>query len=241
MWGVISAITTMVGSVVSAVVLIVSVYQLKKQNDRQNELDKRQKKIEGREIYQIELNIKQLLFERRLSGWNILGELLESIELMKHSSGSIERNPVLIYTDLTNNGYLEVIQRSLGTIDKKDRKWCTDPIVQNNFLKKVSEMVMFSKEISLIFSGSESEILKEFVYLYQDMLRELRKYNILVDKVVQEAVIENKSFDEMCESFKLEEKEEMLVTQFKLLENIHKEIYEKNLMNKLYNQMKFIK
>lgn len=160
---------------------------------------------------------------------------------MKHSSGSIERNPVLIYTDLTNNGYLEVIQRSLGTIDKKDRKWSTDTTVQNNFLKKVSEMVMFSKEISLIFSGSESEILKEFVYLYQDMLRELRKYNILVDKVVQEAVIENKSIDEMCESFKLEEKEEMLVTQFKLLQNIHKEIYEKNLMNKLYNQMKFIK
>lgn len=30
MWGVISAITTMVGSVVSAVVLIVTVYQLKK-------------------------------------------------------------------------------------------------------------------------------------------------------------------------------------------------------------------
>jgi len=241
MWEAISAVSTAIGSGVSAVVLGVTVYQLKKQNTRQNELDERQKKIEEREEYQIELNIKQSLFERRLSSWGILGELLSSIELMPYSGGYIGRNPVLIYTDLTNNYYLEVIQRALGTVDKKDREWRTDPKVQNGFLKKLSEMDMLSKEITLVYSGDESVKLKEFVYLYQDMLRELRKYNILVDRASQEAFIENKAFEEMSKAFKLEEKEKTLVRRFKTLQAIHKEINEKNLMSYLYNQIKFTK
>ena len=71
-WEAISAISTMVGSIVGAIVLTITVFQLFQQNKRQNELDERQKKIEEREKYQIELNIKQSLFERRLSSWKII-------------------------------------------------------------------------------------------------------------------------------------------------------------------------
>ena len=61
-----STFWTAIGSIVGACVLGVTVYQLWVQNKRQNELDERQNKIEEREKYQIELNIKQSLFERRI-------------------------------------------------------------------------------------------------------------------------------------------------------------------------------
>ena len=155
---------TAVGSIVGAFVLGVTVYQLRQQNKRQNELDERQKKIEEREKYQIELNIKQSLFERRLSSWKIMKVLFLSVQTKRWSGANINmENPIFLYLDLTNNFYLEGIQEALGGLDIGNREWRTNPSIQNNFLKKLSEMELLSDEITLLFSGEEVIQISQFI------------------------------------------------------------------------------
>lgn len=197
---------TAFGSIVGACVLGFSVYQLRVQNKRQNELDEHQKKIEDkiekRENYQIELNIKQSLFERRISSWNILSALLSSIEEMNNISREFSISPLLMYFDLTNNFYLESIQGALGGLDVDDREWRTDSKVQNMFLRKLSEMDNISKEITLLFSGNEIEELKKFVIMYHKLLKKLRTDQILVGSVRQDSIKYGQNFDDLSDELK---------------------------------------
>lgn len=77
-----SVFWTAIGSIGSVIIIIITIYQLHQQNKRQNELDERQKKIEEREQYQIELNITKSLSNRRVEIWEILELLFSSIEKM---------------------------------------------------------------------------------------------------------------------------------------------------------------
>ena len=230
---------TAFGSIVGAFVLGFSVYQLRVQNKRQNELDERQNNIEEREKYQIELNIKQSLFERRVSSWNILSGLLSSIEEMSGASHKFGINPLLMYIGLTNNYYLESIQEALGGINLANREWRTNPKVQNEFLKKLSEMDNFSKEIMLLFSGNEIEELKKFVTVYRNLLKKLYANQLVVDSVRQESINYGQNFDNLSVSNKLEERGKKVVEEFESLKDVACEIKTKDLMKQLFNEIKF--
>lgn len=234
-----STFWTAIGSIVGACVLGVTVYQLWVQNKRQNELDERQNKIEEREKYQIELNIKQSLFERRISSWNILSALLTSTELQLYFSGKSDIYPLFMYIDLTNNYYLESIQGALGTMDSADREWRTNPKIQNEFLKKLSEMENFSKEITLLFSGKEIDELKKFVNLYCKLLKNLHSDQIIVDAVRQDTIYDRKNFYDLSKSAGLSEKGEKVFKEFESLRDIAQEIIKNNYMNQLFEQIKF--
>ena len=229
-----STFWTAIGSIVGACVLGVTVYQLWVQNKRQNELDERQNKIEEREKYQIELNIKQSLFERRISSWNILSALLTSTELQLYFSGKSDIYPLFMYIDLTNNYYLESIQGALGTMDSADREWRTNPKIQNEFLKKLSEMENFSKEITLLFSGKEIDELKKFVNLYCKLLKNLHSDQIIVDAVRQDTIYDRKNFDDLSKSAGLSEKGEKVFKEFESLRDIAQEIIKNNYINLLH-------
>lgn len=236
-----STFWTAIGSIVGACVLGVTVHQLRVQSKRQNDLDKRQKKIEEREEYQIELNIKQALFERRVSSWNILSSLLSSTEEMLHSSGKSSIYPLFMYYDLTNNFYLESIQVALGELNVANREWRTNPKVQNEFLKKLSEMDNFSKEITLLFSVDENEDLKKFVTMYRNLLKRLHANQLLVDSVRQNVINYGQDFADLSVSYKLEERGEKVAEEFESLKDIAREIKTKDLMNQLFNEIKFTK
>lgn len=236
-----STFWTAIGSIVGACVLGITVYQLRVQSKRQNDLDERQKKIEERESYQIELNIKQSLFERRISSWNILSGLLLTIEEMFYSSGKIGIYPLFMYIDLTNNSYLESIQGALGGMDVANREWRENQKVQNDFLKKLSEIDNFSKEITLLFSGNKIEELKKFVNMYRNLLKKLRSDQLVLDAVRKDASIDGQDFDKLSKIANLEEYGKKSQEEFDSLKNIAREIKTKDLMNQLFNEIKFTK
>lgn len=242
MWEEISAIATAVGAGVSAAVLIVTVYQLRKQSNRQNELDERQKKIEEREAYRIELNIKQSLFERRVSTWKIIKTLYLSVE-KEIWSGPIINNSkdfaFFKYIDLTNNFYLENIQGALGGMNLDNREWMTNPSIQNNFLKKISEMELLSDEIPLLFSGEESDQVSQFIRKYKDILQSFRENRMMMDSIRKESMSSEEEFEKVAESYNIEEKQKELHLEYNLLDDMYKEIKEKDYINKLYTQIKF--
>lgn len=233
---------TAVGSIVGACVLGVTVYQLRQQNKRQNELDERQKKIEEREKYQIELNIKQSLFERRLSSWKIAKTLFESIE-KEIWSGSIINNTkdfsFFKYIDLTNNFYLEDIQGSLGGMDLNKREWRTSSTIQNIFLKKLSEMELLSDEITLLFSGEESEQISQFIIKFKDILKSFRDNRMTMDTIREESIKSGDEFEEAAKRFGIKEIQKKLHAEYDLFYETYEKVKENDCINKLYTQIKF--
>lgn len=239
-WEALVAISTMIGSFVSAVVLGLTVYQLKQQNKRQNELDERQKKIEEREKYQIELNIKQSLFERRLLSWQITKVLYLSVET-KRMFGEDDNmeNPIFLYFDLTNNFYLEGIQNALGMRDIHNREWRTNPSIQNNFLKKLSEMELLSDEITLLFSGEEMIQLSQFINGYKNMLASLRKHQMVLDQIQIKSEKMMKDFEVIAEGYDIQKKREILQKEYDNLCDVYRGIKENKYLDMLYMQIKF--
>lgn len=235
---------TAVGSVGGVLVLIVTVYQLIKQSERQNELDERQKKIDEREKYQIELNIKQSLFERRLSTWKIIKSLYLSIEKGMWSTTALKSSKdfsFFKYLDLTNNIYLENIQDALGGMDLNNREWLTNSLIQNAFLKKTSEMELLSDEITLLFSGEESERVSRFISQYKENLNNFRKDRIIMNSIREVSIETDEEFDEVAERRGLREKQEKVHAEYDLLYKMYKEIKKNNYIDKLYLQIKFTK
>lgn len=231
---------TAVGSIVGALVLCVTVYQLRQQNNRQNELDERQKKIEEREKYQIELNIKQSLFERRLSSWKIIKVLYLSVQTKRWSGANVNmENPIFLYFDLTNNFYLEGIQEALGVLDISNREWRTDPSIQNNFLKKLSELELLSDEITLLFSGEEVIQISQFISGFKNMLDSLRKHQMILDSIQSDSEKMMKDFDDVAEGYDIQEKRETLQKEYDDLCNIYRNIKENKYLDIIYKQIKF--
>lgn len=231
---------TAVGSIVGALVLCVTVYQLRQQNKRQNELDERQKKIEEREKYQIELNIKQSLFERRLSSWKIMKVLCLSVQTKRWSGANVNmENPIFLYFDLTNNFYLEGIQEALGVLDISNREWRTNPSIQNNFLKKMSEMELLSDEITLLFSGEEVIQLSQFIREFKKLLDNLRKHQIIIDSIQSDSEKMMKNFDDVAEGYDIQEKREILQKEYDNLCDVYRGIKENKCLDMLYMQIKF--
>lgn len=231
---------TAVGSIVGALVLCVTVYQLIQQNKRQNELDERQKKIEEREKYQIELNIKQSLFERRLFSWKIMKVLYLSVQTKRWSGTNVNmENPIFLYFDLTNNFYLEGIQEALGVLDISNREWRSDPSIQNNFLKKLSEMELLSDEITLLFSGEEVLQISQFISGFKNMLDSLRKHQMVLDSIQSDSEKMMKDFDEVAEGYDIQEKREILQKEYDDLCNVYRNIKENKYLDIIYKQIKF--
>lgn len=233
---------TAVGSVGGLLVLSVTVFQLIKQSERQNELDERQKKIDEREKYQIELNIKQSLFERRLSSWKIIKSLYLSIEKEIWSTTTLKSSKdfsFFKYLDLTNNFYLENVQEALGGMDLNNREWLINPSIQNTFLKKISEMELLSDEITLLFSGEEGEQVSRFISQYKETLNNFRKDRITMDSIREVSIKTDEEFDEVAERHSLREKQEKIHAEYDLLYKMYKDIKENNYIDKLYLQIKF--
>lgn len=146
-----------------------------------------------------------------------------------------------MYVDLTSNFYLESIQVALCEMNVVNREWRTNPKVQNEFLKKLSEMDNFSKEITLLFSGNEIEELKKFVTVHRKLLKKLHANQLLVDSVRQDVIKYGQDFDNLSVSNKLEERGKKVAEEFESLKNIAREIKTKDLMKLLFNEIKFTK
>ncbi|WP_285011239.1 hypothetical protein [Lactococcus garvieae] len=238
-WEAISAISTAAGAIISAIVLVVTVYQLIQQSKRQNELDDRQQKIEEREEYQIDLNIKQSLFERRVSSWKIIKALYLSFDdenfiINKEHSDF----PFYIYLKLTNNYYLQDIGNSIRGKNEKDHTWRRK---QDSFLMKMNEMTLLSYEITLLFSGKEGEQISNFINSYKEMIKSVRRYEWEIDNLREISEVRNESFNKHADESRIKSQRETLYEQYNLLFEMYKDIKENKYIDELYQQIKFTK
>ncbi|MFK4945748.1 hypothetical protein [Lactococcus garvieae] len=234
-WEAISAISTMVGSIV----LTITVFQLFQQNKRQNELDERQKKIEEREKYQIELNIKQSLFERRLSSWKIIKTLYLTIDndLFDVREDDFDF-PFLIYINLNNNYYLKDIQNAIRMDKLSDN---TRSENQDSFLMKMNDMELLSDEITLLFSEEEGEQLSNFIISYKKLIISTRRYKLKMESIREQSEGSKEKLDKLPKIFQEEARRNRIYEQYTLLCEMHKNIKENNFIDELYKQIKFTK
>lgn len=234
-WEAISALSTALGAIISAFVLGVTVYQLNKQSKRQNELDERQQKIEEREEYQIELNIKQSLFERRVTSWKIIKALYLSIDDENFIINKEDIDfPMFLYIKLTNNYYLQDIGNSIRGKNEKDHTWRRK---QDGFFKKINEITLLSYEITLLFSGKEGEQISNFINSYKEMIKSVRRYEWEIDNLRELSEVRNENADES----RIKSKRETLYEQYNLLFEMYKDIKENKYIDELYQQIKFTK
>lgn len=230
---------TAIGSIVGALVLCVTVYQLIEQNKRQNELNERQQEMEEREQYQIELNIKQSLFERRLSSWKIIKALYLTIDNeLIHILEEDFDFPLHIYINLNNNYYLKDIQNAIRMDKLSDN---TSSENQDSFLMKMNDMELLSDEITLLFSGEEGEQLSNFIISYKNLIRSTRRYVLETESIRVQSEGSKEKLDKLPEIFPKEARREEIYEQYVLLCEMHKNIKKNNFIDEIYKQIKFTK
>ena len=158
-WNFWLSVTTLVLTMVTAITAVIAVKQTKKQ---------------------IELSNKQHLFDLRIENYLVAKGLVEQYKNCKSLWEREKRNEVIwasesIFFFLTNNTFLEEIQGMTA------EKAFANPL-QKEFLKKKENIKEISTKIKLIFTGENVQQVAGFVYLYQELLYALYRYQIIREK-----------------------------------------------------------
>lgn len=131
---------------------------------------------------QIRLNNKQHLFDKRLENYLIAMGLLQLYEKNYYLLEKEERDSLFLTTDfmfslLTNNSYLENITHVIHTpLEEPFHK---------DFLIKIENIKDVATKIKLLFAGTVSNSLGDFVLHYQELLFTMYQYQIIFIKMQQ--------------------------------------------------------
>lgn len=205
---IITSIITCLATITSSVLAVVAIFQTKKQ---------------------IELSNKQNLFKDRVTGYLILKGL---INLYNENRNQIEEkkkeeiyfNCEFLFYEMINNSYLE----PMGEVMKSPLH---NP-EQKEFLKLLEDLRNNAEKMEFIFEGEVAIKIKEFMLAYAELLMELYKYRILIDKMSEYAksypVVDiNKVAEDMKEidyRNRLFNCFENIKNKFVMLENIDMEV-----------------
>jgi hypothetical protein len=205
---IITLIITCLATITSSVLAVVAIFQTKKQ---------------------IELSNKQNLFKDRVTGYLILKGL---INLYNENRNQIEEekkegiyfNCEFLFYEMINNSYLE----PMGEVMKSPLH---NP-EQKEFLKLLEDLRNNAEKMEFIFEGEVAIKIKEFMLAYAELLMELYKYRILIDKMSEYAksypVVDiNKAAEDMKEidyRNRLFNCFENIKNKFVMLENIDMEV-----------------
>ena len=156
---IITSIITCLATITSSVLAVVAIFQTKKQS---------------------ELSNKQNLFKDRVKGYLILKGL---INLYNENRNQIEEekkeeiyfNCEFLFFEMINNSYLE----PMGEVMKSPLH---NP-EQKEFLKLLEDLRNNAEKMEFIFEGEVAIKIKEFMLAYAELLMELYKYRILIDKM----------------------------------------------------------
>jgi hypothetical protein len=160
---IIISVITCLATITSSVLAVVAIFQTKKQ---------------------IEFSNKQNLFNDRVTGYLILKGL---INLYNENRNQIEEekkeeiyfNCEFLFYEMINNSYLE----PMGEVMKSPLH---DP-EQKEFLKLLEDLRNNAEKMEFIFEGEVAIKIKEFMLAYAELLMELYKYRILIDKMSEYA------------------------------------------------------
>lgn len=160
---IITSIITCLATITSSVLAVVAIFQTKKQ---------------------IELSNKQNLFKDRVTGYLILKGLINLYnenrkQIEEEKKEEIYFNCEFLFYEMINNSYLE----PMGEVMKSPLH---NP-EQKEFLKLLEDLRNNAEKMEFIFEGEVAIKIKEFMLAYAELLMELYKYRILIDKMSEYA------------------------------------------------------
>lgn len=160
---IITSIITCLATITSSVLAVVAIFQTKKQ---------------------IEPSNKQNLFKDRVTGYLILKGLINLYnenrkQIEEEKKEEIYFNCEFLFYEMINNSYLE----PMGEVMKSPLH---NP-EQKEFLKLLEDLRNNAEKMEFIFEGEVAIKIKEFMLAYAELLMELYKYRILIDKMSEYA------------------------------------------------------
>lgn len=182
---------------------------------------------------QIKLSNKQHLFDKRIENYLIVTGLIQ-LYRSNCSIFDIEKDEPLFtisldFTFMTNNTYLEQITPAIYNPLKEPN--------HKELLIKLDNLKEVSTKIKLLFSGEASVLLGDFVLRYQELLHEMYKYQMILNKMeeaskgsrltleeCQKAVGEEKYRVKLKEAFYNLKDSEMMLTKENVEAKIKKQI-----------------
>lgn len=174
--------------------------------------------------YQARLSNKQSLFNRRLNIW-ITVDILMSVYAKNAKNLEHDDEPQmaidLLFVWLTNTTYLQSISASINKV--------LDADLQLKLHLKLDEMRSLAMEARFCFKGKSGEAIAEFIEAYQSLLFSMYQYQVLFNKMLQNAreyqwTLEQASerLDEPDQRQDLFEKESTLTASYKTLCQLNK-------------------
>lgn len=132
--------------------------------------------------YQARLSNKQSLFNRRLNIWITVDKLMsvyvKNAKDLEHDDEP-QMDIDLQFALLTNTTYLQSISTSINHV--------LDADPQLNLHLKLDEMRTLAMEARFCFKGKSGEAIAEFIEAYQSLLFSMYQYQILLNKMLQNA------------------------------------------------------
>lgn len=132
--------------------------------------------------YQARLSNKQSLFNRRLNIWITVDKLMSvyanNAKNLKHDDEP-QMAIDLLFVWLTNTTYLQSISASINKV--------LDADLQLKLHLKLDEMRSLAMEARFCFKGKSGEAIAEFIEAYQSLLFSMYQYQILFNKMLQNA------------------------------------------------------
>lgn len=132
--------------------------------------------------YQARLSNKQSLFNRRLNIWITVDKLMsvyvKNAKDLEHDDEP-QMDIDLQFALLTNTTYLQSISTSINHV--------LDADPQLNLHLKLDEMRTLAMEVRFCFKGKSGEAIAEFIEAYQSLLSSMYQYQILLNKMLQNA------------------------------------------------------
>lgn len=184
---------------------------------------------------QITISNKHHLFDKRVDRFISVNSLIslfkESRNLMDIEGYDHFIDLTVLFHGLTNNTYL----KDIGTIIDNT----SEENIRQNFLVKLEEMKKLSIEIKFLFHGDKINIIKDFVYEYQELLRIMYKEQIILNKILEKNTKNPTEFIKLQKEFGERKYREELYAEYEKIKALYDVIIEKNIMNNIENQIKF--
>ena len=187
---------------------------------------------------QIKISNKQYLFDKRLSKYLLakgLLELYKDNESLLDYTDDPDTEAIIVdyqFINLTNNNYLKDVTYIINEPKNNEFK--------NNFLVKIEELKQLSNEVRFLFPNKSGLLLSNFIMKYQNVLMELYKYQIVLDKMQNDEISrKNKpTYNELQNEYGELKHRHRLYDAIDDLKKSYHEVISKKVINKIEKSIK---
>ena len=184
---------------------------------------------------QITISNKHKLFDKRVEKFMLITGLIslfeESKQLMNNEGYDDYIDVTVLFHSLTNNTYLQDIGNIIDNINQED--------IRQKFLVKLEELKKMSIEVEFIFSKNNIDLIKKFIYRYQELLRTIYKEQIILNKILKKNEKNPTEFVKLQEEFGEKRYREKLYSEYDKIKSLYDEVVKKDIMKDIKKQIKF--